>query len=157
MTKKKLEFVHVELKKDTWADPGLMVTDIGQAVDAVGQLIRKLDREMVIQLNISTSGRVINASVVSIGNVNSSIVGSPEILRTAILSGASKFILLHNHPGGTLTPSDEDRRVAKRMASAAELMGLHLLDFIIIADGDSYSMLECEQECLEAVPMAAEF
>lgn len=157
MNRKKLEFVHVELKRDTWINPRLKVSDIGDAVAAAGQLIAEMDREMMIQLNISTPGNVINASVVSIGNINTSFAGPPEIFRTAILSGASRLILIHNHPGGSMEPSDEDRQVANKLAFGADMLGLQLLDFIVIGENGYYSMLEKDHECLDVDAMAAEF
>lgn len=157
MTKtRKLNFVHVELKKDTWGDPGFKVKNKTEAVDVIKTMIQMLDREIVIQLNLATSGRVINASVVSIGNSNSSIVDPQQILRTALLSGAPRFILFHNHPSGDALPSQQDKEVARQMTNAAGLVGLTMDDFIIIGDDDIYSMSEYDAESMESDLMVAE-
>ena len=151
-----LEFVHVELKKDTWGDPGFKVASVHEAYDAIKHLIKCRDREMVIQLNLAMNGRVINASVVSIGNVNSSIMDPAGIIRTALLSGAPRIIVFHNHPSGCALPSDVDQKAAKRLAGAVNLMGLTLDDFVIIGDEDVYSMSDYDRESLDPVMMAAE-
>lgn len=153
---RKLDFVHVELKKDTWGDPGFKVTTDKEAAEVIKTMIQRLDREMVIQLNLATSGRVINASVVSIGNTNSSIVDPQQVLRTALLSGAPRFILFHNHPSGQALSSEEDRKVAKRMANAANLIGISMDDFIIIGDDDIYSMSNYDHDYIEPDLMVAE-
>lgn len=154
--KRKLEFVHVELKKDSWGDPGFKVTSVTEAVEVVKTMIQRLDREMVVQLNIATSGRVINASVVSIGNINSSILDPQQVLRTALLSGASRFILLHNHPSGDALPSPEDKESSRRMATAAELLGMSMVDFIVIGDDDIYSMSQYDHDFMEVDLKVAE-
>lgn len=157
MTKvSKLDFVHVELKKDSWGDPGFKVRTQEDAVDVIKTMIQKLDRERVIQLNLATSGRVINASVVSIGSHNASIVDPQQVLRTALLSGAPRFILFHNHPSGDALPSQQDREVARRLAAAAGLVGLTMDDFIIIGDDDIYSMSDYDSESLQPDLMVAE-
>lgn len=151
-----VEFAHVELRKDTWIRPEITATTREEAIQAVGELICGLDREMVIQLNLTTRGRVINAAIVSIGTVNSSVVNPAEVMRSALVTGASRLILLHNHPSGIAEPSKEDRDVSKRIASAADMLGLTLDDFIIIGDDTIYSMDESDRDCLRSYRFVAE-
>ena len=51
---------------------------------------------------------------ISHGNVNSSIIGTREILQKALLANAVSIILMHNHPSGDPTPSNEDTEVTKK-------------------------------------------
>ena len=127
-----MEFVHVELKRDTWMDPGKKVLHPEDAVEEVKRLIGDLDREMLISIHLATDGSVINASVCSIGSINQSIVSLAEIFRTGLVTGAAAFLLVHNHPRGTMTPSKEDLEVTRKCAITGRIMNFHLLDHIII-------------------------
>ena len=50
--------------------------------------------------------------------------------------GADKIILIHNHPSGNATPSQEDFEVTKRIKLCADLFGIKLLYHIVIGDGE---------------------
>ena len=69
---------------------------------------------------------------VSIGDINSSIANPGEILYEAVKAHAATFILVHNHPGGNPSPSDEDIQVTQRIIDAGKILGIHILDHIII-------------------------
>ena len=64
-----MEFVHVELKRDTWVYPEMKVETPYDAVKAVKELLQDMDREIVVCINMAASGRVINASVCSVGAI----------------------------------------------------------------------------------------
>ncbi len=71
---------------------------------------------------------------ISKGGVNSAIVEPKEILQEAIKMGAPKILLVHNHPSGDSTPSNADIEMTKRLYSAANILGIQLLDHIVIGD-----------------------
>ena len=71
---------------------------------------------------------------ISKGGMNSAIVEPKEILQEAIKTGAPKIILVHNHPSGDSTPSNADIEMTKRLYSAANIVGIQLLDHIVIGD-----------------------
>lgn len=66
------------------------------------------------------------------GTLDRAVVEPREILRRAILGKAASIILYHNHPSGEPTPSREDREFTRRLNSAAEAVGVRLLDHIVI-------------------------
>lgn len=145
-----MEFVHVELKRDTWSAPEIYVKNLEDAVSSVRALVENLDRELVVCVHTATSGRVINASVCSMGTMTNALVSPAEVLRTAILSGAHGLVMIHNHPSGSCQPSKEDLQLAKELATVCELMRLQLLDFIIIgACGATHSVRGMEEEWLQ--------
>lgn len=145
-----MDFVHIELKRDTWIQPVMKIQTPEEAVDAVQKLIENMDREALICIYLATSGRVINAAVCSIGAMDQSTVSPAEIIRTALMTGAKSMILLHNHPSGQVNPSKEDFLATRRMACAGKLVGIHLLDHIVIGDrGMRYSMKENRADLFE--------
>ncbi|MBO4368448.1 MAG: JAB domain-containing protein [Clostridia bacterium] len=60
----------------------------------------------------------------------------------AALSGGSAFVLVHNHPGGSLRPSADDIKVTKLLAGILNALGLKLIDHCIYADGEIVSLRE---------------
>ncbi len=66
------------------------------------------------------------------GTLDRAVVEPREILKRALLVNAAGVILYHNHPSGDPTPSREDREFTRRLASAAEAVGLRLLDHIVV-------------------------
>lgn len=79
--------------------------------------------------------------IVALGSVRGAIVHPREVMRRAIEIGASAMIVVHNHPSGDPTPSDADVETTRRLAAAADLMGLQLHDHFIIARS-GYSSLK---------------
>ena len=144
-----MEFVYVELKRETWVRPEMNIRSEEEAVQAVKKWIQDLDRELVICIHIATSGRVINASICAMGTMDQALVSPAEVLRTAILSGAHGILMLHNHPSGCCKPSTEDLHLAKKLATACALLGIQLVDFIIVgANGFTHSVRGYEAEWL---------
>lgn len=70
----------------------------------------------------------------SMGTANTSVLTPREVLITALQYHAVNLILLHNHPSGDPAPSREDTLLTERIRQAAEIIGLHLLDHIVIGD-----------------------
>ena len=66
------------------------------------------------------------------GTLDRAVVEPREILRRALLTKAAGVILYHNHPSGDPAPSREDREFTRRLASAAEAVGVRLLDHIVV-------------------------
>lgn len=76
------------------------------------------------------------------GSVNASQLRSREVFVRLCLLGASSFVVVHNHPSGDPSPSTDDNATTKRLKSAADIMGIPLVDHIIIGDSAFYSYAE---------------
>src|SRR5499433_1411076 len=66
------------------------------------------------------------------GTLDRAVVEPREILKRALLANAAGVILYHNHPSGDPSPSREDREFTRRLAAAADSVGLRLLDHIVV-------------------------
>ena len=86
-------------------------------------------------LNLKTNGQIINMNVCSIGTLNASMVNGREVFKSAILSNAGSFICFHVHPSGNPQPSEEDKTVTEKLATAGKYLDIPLLDHCIIAGG----------------------
>lgn len=104
--------------------------------------MRHFDKEHFRAALLNTKNRILRVVTVSIGSLNASIVHPREILKPAISASAASIILIHNHPTGDPTPSNEDIEFTKRFAKCGELIGIQLLDHIIIGAGRYQSLKE---------------
>src|SRR5688572_20563466 len=66
-------------------------------------------------LSLDTKHRVIRASILSVGSLDTSIVHPREVFREATASGAAAVVLFHNHPSGDPEPSVDDVRLTERL------------------------------------------
>jgi len=66
------------------------------------------------------------------GTVNHTPVYPREVVKRALELGASALILVHNHPSGDPTPSQDDIAMTKEVAAAADKLGISVHDHIII-------------------------
>lgn len=102
-------------------------------------------RESLFALCLNAVHEVICLDRVSTGSLGSTAAEPAEIIRTALLVGARALILCHNHPSGSVEPSPDDHQVTQRIADAAGLFHLALLDHVIIGpDGRYYSFAEAD-------------
>ena len=76
------------------------------------------------------------------GTIDSAQVYPREIAARALQLGARSMILAHNHPSGQAQPSMADKQLTQRIRDALALLDIQLLDHIIIAGANSYSMAE---------------
>lgn len=100
------------------------------------------EQEHFIVSDLNGAHEVLSINVVSIGTVSKTIVHPREVFANAVGERASAIIVAHNHPSGTLQPSNEDIDITKRLKYAGEILGIPILDHLIIT-GESYiSLLE---------------
>lgn len=113
--------------------------------DVAGLLMeemRSLDREHFRELLLNAKNRVLSVETISVGTLNASLVHPREGLKPAIVKSAAAIILVHNHPTGVPTPSQEDIAITKRFVRAGEVVGIPVLDHVIIGNGRYQSLKE---------------
>ncbi|MFT4550561.1 MAG: DNA repair protein RadC [Verrucomicrobiales bacterium] len=94
--------------------------------------LRAQRREILQVVLVNTRHGLIKIEDVSIGTINESLAHPREILRPAIAHSAYAMVLVHNHPSGDPNPSQADRKLTRRIAEAAEIVGIKVLDHLII-------------------------
>lgn len=105
-----------------------------QSADLVGK-----KREFLVAFLLNARHQLIRREVVSIGTLTASLAHPREIFAAAVSRAAAAIILVHNHPSGDPTPSEEDIRLTKRVAQAGQIMGIELLDHLIVGKQGVYS------------------
>jgi DNA repair protein RadC len=107
--------------------------------ELVGPEMRRLRKESLRVILLDTRYHLIRVEEVSIGSVNESIAHPRDVFRPALVASAYAVIVVHNHPSGDASASQTDHSLTRRLAEAAELLQIKLLDHIIIgapADGN---------------------
>lgn len=94
--------------------------------------IRTLQKEHFVVFYLDTQNCLIERQTISIGTLNASLVHPREVFEPALSLHAASIIVAHNHPSGSLDPSQEDKEVTKRLKQAGDLLGINLLDHIIV-------------------------
>ncbi len=96
-------------------------------------------KEHFLALHLNTRHVVVREELVSVGSLSASIVHPREVFRSAILETSASLILVHNHPSGDPTPSDDDIEITMRLAEVGDLMGIPIVDHVVLGDGTFYS------------------
>jgi DNA repair protein RadC len=100
--------------------------------ELLGRDMRMLRKEQMRVVLLDTRYHLIRTEEISRGSVNESIAHPRDIFRPAVIASAYAVIVVHNHPSGDPSPSQADHNLTRRLAEAAELMQIKLLDHIII-------------------------
>ena len=104
--------------------------------------IGDLSHEEFWVLHLSRSNRILAWKKISQGGIAGTVTDIRLILKDALENTASALIICHNHPSGNLQPSEADREITKKIAKAARIMDIRLLDHIIIGEGGYYSFAD---------------
>lgn len=104
--------------------------------------IRKAKKEKLVVIYLTTRNAVIKRETVSIGSLNANIVHPREVFSPALNCHAASVILIHNHPSGDVTASEEDIEITRRVVESGKIMGIEVLDHVIVCDNDYKSMKE---------------
>ncbi len=104
--------------------------------------MRYLQKEHFRVVLLDTKNQIIVAEEISVGTLNASIVHPRDVFKAAIKRNANSIILIHNHPSGDPTPSNEDINITNRLLEAGNLIGIRVLDHIIIGDNKYISFKE---------------
>lgn len=130
------EFVRRRIKKDgiTFEKPSDIVPLLRHYAD------RKQEHFLCVSLN--GANEILNTRVVTIGLADRSHAHPREVFADVLVDRASAIILAHNHPAGSLDPSEEDIAVTKRISQAGQILGVAVLDHIIFNQREYLSFVE---------------
>ena len=116
-----------------------IVQSDGDVVRIMRPVLEVLRHEECWALYLASSGKVLDRVRISQGGVQATVVDCKMVIRRALELLATQIVLVHNHPSGSAEPSEQDRVLTRRVADAAELFEIRLLDHVIIARGAHYS------------------
>ena len=116
-----------------------MVTCSKDAYQIMKRHLLDLNHEEFWILLMARSQKVLTKELVSRGGLSETAVDPKVIFGIALQHQASGIILVHNHPSGSLKPSQNDLILTKRLADAGKMLGINILDHLIISDNGYYS------------------
>jgi len=90
------------------------------------------EKESVCVIMLNARMRPYAWNRVSLGTCDESSCHPREIFRPVIMSAASGFILMHNHPSGDPSPSRADEVITRRVNEASELLRIRFFDHVIV-------------------------
>ena len=99
-------------------------------------------REAMLALYLNRANHTIGYTIISIGGVSQTVCDPKLIFQTALLTHASAFILIHNHPSGNTKPSQTDISLTEKVKSASILLDIQFLDHLIITENSYYSFAD---------------
>lgn len=123
----------VELKK---------VTSSKVIFEIMQPIIGELPHEEFWIIYMNNSNKVISKSQLSKGGITGTLVDVRIVFKTALEMGATALILCHNHPSGTLVPSEADKQITKKLKLAGESLEIKVLDHLIITEASYFSFAD---------------
>jgi len=105
-------------------------------------LMQDLDVEEFWVLYMNQANRLIKRLKIAHGGISEVSVDVRIIIREAVLCNATIIAVCHNHPSGKVIPSKADDGLTKQIKQACDVMRLHFMDHVIIADGQYFSYYE---------------
>lgn len=92
---------------------------------------------------LNNANKVKGIYEVSTGGITGTLVDLRILFAVILKSLTTAVILAHNHPSGTLTPSEPDKRLTQKIKKAGELFDIKVLDhLILIPDGNYFSFAD---------------
>jgi DNA repair protein RadC len=91
---------------------------------------------------LGTKNQVVGTHRISVGTLDRSLVHPREVFRPAIKDAAKTVLLVHNHPSGDPTPSEDDLSLTSRLQEAGKTLGIGVLDHVIVARQGASSIRE---------------
>lgn len=97
--------------------------------------LRGFDREHFVVLHLDAQNRLLARETVAVGSLTKTWLTAREVFKGAVVNNSAAVVLVHNHPSGDATPSDEDRAVTARLEEAGRILGIPVLDHVVVAAG----------------------
>jgi DNA repair protein RadC len=107
-----------------------------------GELIGDLTQEVFLIFHLDSRNKLLGFTEVGRGGMDRCPVDLRSIFRSALAVGSASILAVHNHPSGDTDPSPEDQALTRRLKSAADLLGLPLVDHVIVSRHSFTSLRE---------------
>lgn len=107
----------------------------------------KMDQEpeeILVVIGMDAAHRAVCVFEVARGTIDCCQFSARDVFKRLLVCNSTSFVIAHNHPSGTCTPSDSDVKCAKELKKSGEMIGIELIDSLIVADGLFTSLKEKE-------------
>nr|VFK12893.1 MAG: DNA repair protein RadC [Candidatus Kentron sp. LPFa]VFK29151.1 MAG: DNA repair protein RadC [Candidatus Kentron sp. LPFa] len=97
------------------------------------------DKEHFWMVGLDVSNRLLFIELVVIGGAYSANIKPAEVFRVAVWKNAMSVILVHNHPGGVVRPSEEDKDLTDHLIQVGRILNIRVMDHMIITADTFFS------------------
>lgn len=112
------------------------VTSSRDVADYLVHSMRNLKKEVFTVLFLDASHAIIESEIVAEGTITVNTVYPREVIKRALHHNAAALVVAHNHPSGSLRPSNQDRELTRALYLACSFLHIKLLDHLIIGKGE---------------------
>ena len=130
------------------ARAGIVITCSNHVAEWASLKLAHLPHEELWLLSLTRGSILRSCQLVARGGRASISIAPTEVLRAALIAGGTSFVLVHNHPSGDTTPSEEDEQFTRQVARACGVVGLTIADHVIVSVGGYYSVSESSRKWL---------
>lgn len=123
-------------------DKSLKINSSAAAYHCMEPLLGHLPHEEFWVLFLNNSHSVLAKSCISKGGYTGTLVDVRIILKKALALAAVGMILVHNHPSGTLKPSQADLDLTQKISRAAKTVDITVLDHLIVTEKAYFSFAD---------------
>lgn len=113
-----------------------------EAATFLQALLKDKTTELFVVIYLNRAGKVKNYRIVSRGGITGTVADTRVIMKQAIDEQATSIILSHNHPSGSLHPSNADLELTQKIKEAGKLLDIRVMDHIIVSDEGYYSFAD---------------
>jgi DNA repair protein RadC len=135
----------LELGRRRRAEDAIELTKITSSktiFEIMQPIIGELPHEEFWIVYLNNSNKVISKSQLSKGGITGTLVDVRLVFKTALEMGATGLILCHNHPSGTLIPSDADKQITRKLKLAGDSLEIKVLDHLIVTETSYFSFAD---------------
>ena len=118
------------------------ITSSQSVFELMQPIIGDLAHEEFWIVYLNNSNKVLQTSQLSKGGITGTVVDIRLAFKNAIQLGAVAVILAHNHPSGTLKPSQADIQLTKKLKTAGESLDIKVLDHLIVTEKAYFSFAD---------------
>ncbi len=118
------------------------ITSSTAVFDLMQPILGDLPHEEFWILYCNNSNKVVQKNQLSKGGITGTLVDVRLVLKNALEVGATALILCHNHPSGTLKPSQADKDITQKLKTAAQSLDIKVLDHLIITEKAYFSFAD---------------
>lgn len=118
------------------------ITSSASVFELLHPVIGDLPHEEFWVVYLNNSNKVLEKQQLSKGGITGTLVDVRLVLKTALELSAVGLILAHNHPSGTLRPSQSDKQLTQKLKKAAASLDVKILDHIIVTEKTYFSFAD---------------
>jgi DNA repair protein RadC len=120
----------------------IKITSSKMIFEIMQPIIGELPHEEFWIVYLNNSNKILSKSQLSKGGITGTLVDVRLVFKMALEMGATGLILCHNHPSGTLVPSDADKQITKKLRTAGDSLEIKVLDHLIVTDCSYFSFVD---------------